>query len=463
MRRWIARWITLLSAGLIGIAQAAPDSPPETALADYVAKPDPSFEWRVQARFSVSGAEVTELLLQSQTWRDTAWKHRLYLIKPEELEADPRQGLLVIGGGRWREHYERATEAALPDESDVFVELANRLGTIVAVLGQVPFQPMFDLTEDRLIAYTFVQYLATGDAEWPLLLPMVKSAVRAMDAAQAHAAEEWGTTLERFTVLGGSKRGWTTWLTGAVEPRAAVLVPLVIDALNFPAHVPYQTEVWGAPSRELAPYAESGLLDILATPDGDKLRRIVDPYSYRAELTQPKLVVVATNDAYFPVESMNHYWSELPEPKHALYLPNEGHNAEDLGRLVPALAAIHRSRVRDEPMPALVWEYEPRGGRMRLCLRAEPAPTVATAWTAESADRDFRNAQFEPAPITLRDGVFVFELAPPAEGFKAVFAESLFGEGDERYTLSTNLRVIDSAGRPASDATAIAGTPGVCP
>src|SRR5690606_3578377 len=137
--------------------------------------------------------------------------------------------------------------------------------------------------------------------------------------------EEWGAPLERFTVIGGSKRGWTTWLTGAVEPRAAALMPVVIDALNFAAHMPHQSLIWGTPSPELAPYTRRNLHDVLGSDAGEALRRIVDPYSYRALFTQPKVVVVGTNDPYFPLDAMNLYWDALPEPKYALYLPNERH------------------------------------------------------------------------------------------------------------------------------------------
>jgi PhoPQ-activated pathogenicity-related protein len=256
-------WLAFLGAAPFLAAQGAADSVPETALADYVAEPDTTYEWRVQTRNTVSGAEIVRLHLQSQTWRGIAWKHQLFLIRPESLEAEPDQGVLVIAGGRWHERYETDVDPTLPEDAQLFIEIANRLETIVAVLGQVPYQPMFGLSEDDLIAHSFEQFLATGDAEWPLLLPMVKSAVRAMDVAQDFAELEWGTTLEGFTVTGGSKRGWAAWLTGAIDARVKALVPLVIDALNFARHMPYQTTVWGAPSAELAPYTQRGLLEIL--------------------------------------------------------------------------------------------------------------------------------------------------------------------------------------------------------
>ena len=40
--------------------------------ADYVAKPDASYQWQVRGRYSYRGAELVELRLVSQTWRDVA-------------------------------------------------------------------------------------------------------------------------------------------------------------------------------------------------------------------------------------------------------------------------------------------------------------------------------------------------------------------------------------------------------
>jgi PhoPQ-activated pathogenicity-related protein len=91
--------------------------------------------------------------------------------------------------------------------------------------------------EDDFIAYTWDQFLKTGDETWPARLPMVKSAVRAMDCVQELLASDQGgrVPIEKFVVAGGSKRGWTTWCTAAVDQRVAAIIPVVVDVVNVPA------------------------------------------------------------------------------------------------------------------------------------------------------------------------------------------------------------------------------------
>src|SRR5207237_6867623 len=137
------------------------------------------------------------------------------------------------------------------------------------------------------IAETFVRYLKTKDESWPLLFPMVKSLVKAMDALQAFARAEWGVEVTSFIVSGASKRGWTTWLTAAADRRVCAIAPLVIDTLNMAEQLPHQIKSFGRYSEQIGDYTARGLVPL---PDGDvarKLWRMTDPFTYRESLNLP--------------------------------------------------------------------------------------------------------------------------------------------------------------------------------
>ena len=445
----LSRQALVALVALVGVHAAVAQTAPGTAvdaLATYVAKPDAAFEWHVQKRYSNPDASVIELHLESQRWQGEPWKHQLLLIRPKRV-ADERRAVVIVGGGRWRDEYEAATgEEPLPEDASLFIAIAKVLKTSVVVLGQVPYQPLFGMTEDRLIAHTFERYLTTGDPEWPLLLPMVKSVVRAFDASSAASEREWGAPLERFTVIGGSKRGWTTWLTAAVDRRVTAIAPIVIDALNMERHFPHQTEAWGAPSASIQPYTDLGLDRILASPEGADLRQIVDPYSYRDTLTLPKLVILATNDQYFPLDSANLYFAGLREPKYLLYLPNEPHSVKHYGIVVRGLRALHEASGGGEPLPRVEWEYHTADDGLRLCIEAEGARALHI-WRADSTDRDFRDEQWQDVVETRRSrGRFVLER--PADGYTAVFGEMRFGAALKAFSLSTGLSVLAAAENP---------------
>jgi PhoPQ-activated pathogenicity-related protein len=316
----------------------------------------------------------------------------------------------------------------------------------VAVLLHVPQQPIFDgKVEDQIIALTFEKYLQTRDNEWPLLLPMVKSAVRAMDTAQDFSEKHWGGRIESFTVSGASKRGWTTWLTGAVDKRATTLAPMVIDMLNMAPQLKHQRESFGAVSEEINDYTERGLLEHLESDAGAALRAIVDPYSYRRSLTQPKLILLGTNDNYWPLDALNLYWDGLSGEKHILYVPNNGHGLQDLGRITGALAAMHRRGAEGLPLPKLAWRFDEQKDGVSLTVSSDVKPSSVNIWTAESATRDFRQSRWKSLPATAAAGEeFGYSLSAPSNGCAAFFGEAVFEGESLPLFLSTNVRIISA-------------------
>jgi len=151
-------------------------------------------------------------------------------------------------------------------------EVATDIGALFAILLDVPNQPLFDgLREDEIISYTFEKYLETGDENWPLLFPMTKSAVKAMDAVQEFAEEELDINVSGFLITGASKRGWTTWFSAVVDSRVKAIAPIVYDNLDLPRQMQHQIDAWGAYSEQISDYTEKKLPQRLGTEEGAEL------------------------------------------------------------------------------------------------------------------------------------------------------------------------------------------------
>ena len=448
MVRWLSPCLGLLLLWTpIAAAREAATGP----LANYVAAKDDSYRWVKRSEGSVLSCKYVELTLTSQTWRGVVWKHQLFLVKPAQVKADSRHALLMIAGGSWRDELaDPKTQIKLPGEAQVLALVAEQMKMPVAILLHVPQQPMFDgKKEDEIIALTFREFLKTGDDDWPLLEPMVKSAVRAMDATQEATKQEWGLDLKTFTITGASKRGWTTWLTGAVDDRAVAIAPMVIDMLNMTEHGKLQKASFeGKSSEQISEY--EGLEEQTNTARGQALRKIVDPWEYRERLTQPKLVILGTNDRYWPLDACNLYWNDLKGEKYLIYVPNNGHGLPDRSRIVAGLGALNRRIITGKPLPQLAWAFGGGTEHVSLKVSADVKPSRVRVWTAKAPKRDFRDSPWTSADAAAKGEAFVYDLAAPVEGSAALLGEAVFHEGtDDEFSLSTNVRIVPAKAEAA--------------
>ena len=395
--------------GNAAVAEAAPPTEAKRGdatlatgpLADYVHATDPATRCEPVSQGELPGRTWRTFRLVSQRWRGVEWTHELSLYVPAGVVAARGNGggpmLLWIDGGSSQKL--PTADAGPSDAVTVAGKVANAAGLPVAVIRQVPYQPMFGgLMEDGLIAHSFVEYAKTGDTTWPLLLPMVKAAVAAMNAAVEIARTEWRLDIEGFVVTGASKRGWTSWLTTAIDPRVVGVVPQVIDMLSMDRHLRLQSQSFGGLSDKLTDYTQRGIEKLLDTPRGRELIGIVDPYSYRDRLTAPKLISLGTNDPYWPLESLELYRGDLPGPCWVSYCPNAGHGIpmQRWGGLVVAMGK-HVSGT--DPLPDLRWRFAPHGEGVACVLQAATQPERVVLWQTESATRDFRKATWLPTAV----------------------------------------------------------------
>ena len=407
--------------------------PPE--LAEYVARPEPDFAWKLNGTHPSSAGTLYDVELVSQKWQGIVWKHFLHIHEPKHIR-HPRHVLLFISGGR--NGRQPGTESI-----EMGLRLAELAGARVATLYQVPNQPLLGgRREDDLITETWLRYLDTGDANWPLLFPMVKSAVKAMDAIQEIAKTQWTEPVAGFVITGGSKRGWTSWLSAVVDKRIVATAPIVIDTLNFRGQMRHQIATWGRYSEQIRDYTSKGLIkEGDETPREAHLRRMMDPYTYRQQLTLPKLLINATNDRYWVVDAMNYYWDDLVGPKYVFYVPNAGHSLSGgRQRAFSTLAAFFQHIATGSSLPKLQWKHSDSADGFRLMMRSSRSPSAARLWTAYSSSKDFREANWRSQPLEPVDGQMVAEVAKPASGYVAFFGELQFDLAGLPYWLSTQIR-----------------------
>jgi len=424
------RW--LLCAALV----AAVCLPASAGLLEYVAAPEPQYHWSVVGQQTYEGAQVIYIRMTPEVWQGITWMHNIALVVPATVQY-PDKALLVISGG---------SSGAMPGSGDLYLAktVADAIGAPVALLPSVPNQPLFGgLSEDALIAHTFVQFLDTGDETWPALLPMTKSAVKAMDTIQAYARQTLGREITGFVVTGASKRGWTTWLAGAADPgRVKGIAPMVIDMLNWPLQWPHQLETWGDYSAMIDDYTNAGLLDQL-NDAGAPLVQMVDPYSYRDRLTMPKLIINGANDPYWVIDALNLYWVGLTGPKWVLYDPNSGHDLDDQQRVLNSLVGFFHYVAGGAAFPTMTWKHDETKSDLTLSIQASPKPVAARVWAARSDDMDFRNETWQQTAMSAdKKGVFAGSIPKSNVQNTALFGEAEFNIGGRTFTLSTQVRVV---------------------
>ena len=447
MQRILMSLLALLLLTSLAVAQ-------KTELDRYVAKPDPVYGWKLISTMPGKDHTTFVLELTSQSWRSAAevdrpvWKHWLTIVKPHKLTTN--KALLFIGGGN-------NNDPAPKQAAERAVLFALESNSVVADLGMVPNQPLYFSDskdkarfEDDLIAYTRVKHFSTKDDEWLVRLAMVKSGVKALDAIQEFMRTKAGGNfkVEQFVVAGASKRGWTTWLVGAVDKRVVAMMPMVIDALNSEEITKHHFEVLGFFSSALNDYVNHGLFPHkIGTPEYQAVLAIEDPYHYRhrARLKMPKYLVNASGDQFFLPDNSQFYYAQLQGEKYLRYVENTKHNLAGSDAR-ESMLAFYLSVLKNEKRPRYSWTKESDG---TLIVKTTDKPKEVNLWQATNPKaRDFRvdtigTAYTKTALQIEKSGLYVRRVAKPTAGFTAFFIELVYDSGGQYpFKFTTEISVV---------------------
>lgn len=450
MKTYSLRLVTALMLPFVFLISAAQTTvtrtniTPATALQAYLQNDDNTYKWEIHDSVKTRNVTLYNLLLTSQTWQDIVWVHQLSIFVPDENHYDG--ALLFITGGSVKDGEPRWKKTS--DQLNIFFSgMAAKNKAIVAILSQTPNQPLYNgLTEDALISKTLHDFKNDGDYSRPLLFPMVKSAVKAMDAVQEFAKENRKHDISRFVISGASKRGWTTWLTGASDNRVTAIAPMVIDILNMPKSLNYQLESYGEYSEQIEDYVKLGILEDIRSESGEALVTMIDPYSYRKNLTMPKLLFMGTNDEYWVIDNVKNYLKDLPGITMIHYVPNAGHNLGGGATAFNALSAFFGITLDKNAYPVIKWEAKVRKRKVQVHVDAsKDIPEGVKVWYADSDNRDFRKAEWKSRDLDVSGkSSFTVTEALPSKGYRAFYVDMKYKDANGgSYTLSTRAFMTD--------------------
>jgi PhoPQ-activated pathogenicity-related protein len=239
---------------------------------------------------------------------------------------------------------------------------------------------------------------------------MTKAAVKALDVMQAvlPILTKNAAAGSQFVVAGASKRGWTTWLTGVVDPRVVAIVPIVLDALDMRAFLHRQFRMYGGYSFALQPYVELNITQEIDSPAVHDLFTIIDPIFYADRLTMPKLMVSAGGDEFQMPDDQRYWRSQMVGEMNFLVVKNAEHSEiTGIFEILPAVGAFVESIVAHRPRPTMQWKIDDATGNITMVTDTVPkSVTIAVADSAgdvSTGKRDFRwaalNVSFCPIKV----------------------------------------------------------------
>ncbi|KAJ8371360.1 hypothetical protein SKAU_G00113880 [Synaphobranchus kaupii] len=419
------------------------------------------------------------------------WWHYMTVTVPRQLTPGLEDSafLLMDGGDNGAQ-----PPAHTSPLQSIIAAFAIKSGTISACLTQIPNQPLTfphdpqgktSRSEDKLLAYTWWHFLTnhSDDPHRLLLFPMTKACVRGMDTVSDFILKisAGRQRIDRFTVSGGSKRGWVAWLTAAVDRRVVSFVPIVLDLLNMTENLHHHFRAYGGWSFAFHSYYDLNITELLDSPQMKRMSSLIDPLAYNERYrSKPKLVISSVGDEFFLLDNSHYYYQQLQGEKHLRILPNAEHLC--LGHWLSVLLSIQSfyfSTMLGHKRPTMHWNRTQSEGSGAIYLYTDTPPIKVLAYQARTLDakrRDFRWAVASPgrpghilfrpipwwsSPVSSPSpGVYMKKFLVPKFGWRAFFIEVSFsGPLGTVQTFTTEVQIIpDTFPFPQCKAQACHGT-----
>lgn len=427
---------------LIGIECWAQDN--QNELKQFMAKPEPAYKWALNEKIETKVSTFYNFSLTSLTFNNKNWNHTVNIIVPKVIKT---KGIALILNAQGK------SSDDLSKIADISVAL---IGCPLIMVWDVP-NTNGGTSEDSDIANSLLAAINTKDVYKAINLPMAKAVLKAMDMADEFLPTINITDIKKYVITGGSKNGWTCWLAAASgDKRIAGIAPIVFDFLDINKQLDMQKEMYGNYSQRINDYTSVGMPEFSKTPEGRKLINTVDPITYIDEIKIPKLIINATNDSFWTINSANIYWNRLKGDKYLLYMPNQDHNTRigggninpiDMMPVLTTLLTFVGKCAGYNTMDNIQWTWEVNKSNVKCNIKGINNGEIinAQAYINSAPTKDFRASKFDFTPMNKNnDGTFSIEI-PQTNKYQTAICQVTIKNNNIAYSVFTTPQIIEKS------------------
>lgn len=379
----------------------------------FVQNDDNVFKYQLHNQDQTENLTINTYILDAHKWpieldehiQSTVWRHKLIIYIPRVVKHD--KAIFYVSGG-YNTNLEGKEIFSPSKEILNFTNISINNNAVVVVLEDVPNQYLFidsvPKKEDQILAFTYKKVMEDPMKNAYLAghLPMVKSIVKGMDAAQEILSKQ-EITINNFMLLGASKRGWAAWLAALEDDRVSALMPIVIDILDVQKNI---NHICNSYKKHCPPalrdYQAEGIIDLIDSDAFKSLMQIEDPFNYlnlleyAKQASIPKYVINASGDDFYSPDSSKFYFKNLMGDNYIRYLPAAMHYfagnpisdaLNNIKLLNEAIENYFYFFLNQVSLPKVSWNFSPG----QISLNSSIRPNKIELWTASNdQERDFR-------------------------------------------------------------------------
>lgn len=400
------------------------------AINNYLSEKEDVFDWQILDSTQKRGVTYVEAYITTLNWKQELWKHfAIIMIPPTVNYSDVymviEQGVSVNG----EPEIINNSHPIYGTFINALIDYSNLTGTISVLMRNIPDIPSLGITnEDEFVFYCLDKYSDTRDLSWNPFAPMMKSTMNGFTAIQEICSNE-GVEVNTYTLSGLSKRGWTTYLTGAYDSRVKSLIPVVIDYVNIPKGYGRRIDIYGENSPKPlqdALFYEIGTIEGNLKPFGREVLKAMDPFELKEYLQKPIYVISGTNDTNFAIDNAKFYVDDFAQMKLA-YQKNAGHTYEP--EYLYSSFCFHLFQNTNTDLPELTCVETIENGQLKLSVSATHDFLSINVIKATNDTQNFSEANWSTSSLGVSNKNFSHSENLPATGYKTVYLEFTFENG----------------------------------